>query len=105
MTVLRVFYQQGVKFNEDYYVSKHLPMVRGVFRSLGVRSIEIIKALPAGDGPMPTYQFIFSAYFDSESAVKAALHSPQIAPVLRDVPMFFEGSPEIMVGEVMGQAM
>ena len=105
MTVLRVLYKYGVKFDEGYYVSKHLPLVHEVFRSLGVRDIEVVKALPAGDGPVPPYQFVFSAYFDSEAAIKAALRSPQIAPVLRDVAKFYDGIPETLIGEVLSQPM
>jgi hypothetical protein len=36
--------------------------------------------------------------------VQAALHSPQIAPVLRDVSNFFPEAPEILIGEIMAQA-
>jgi hypothetical protein len=30
MTVLRVCYKYGVRFDEDYYVSKHLQLSAGV---------------------------------------------------------------------------
>ncbi len=96
MTVLRVLYKHGAKFDEDYYVSKHLPLVRSVFRSFGLRSIEVMKVSTMADGPTPVYQLIFSAYFDSEAAVQTALHSPQIAPVLRDVANFFPGAREFL---------
>jgi uncharacterized protein (TIGR02118 family) len=104
MTVLRVLYRHGVKFDEDYYVAKHLPLVRSVFQSFGLRSIEVMRVSTMPDLPTSTYQFIFSAYFDTQDAVQAALHSPQIAPVLRDVSNFFPEAPEILIGEIMAQA-
>jgi hypothetical protein len=42
--------------------------------------------------------------FDTQDAVQATLPCPQIASVLRDVSNFFPEAPEILIGEVVAQA-
>ena len=101
MTVLRVCYKHGVRFDEGYYISTHGPLVDAVMRPHGLRKVEIVKMTAAPDGSNPPYQVIFSAYFDSPSRLQAAMQDPRIGEVMGDIANFHDGAPDVMIGEVV----
>jgi hypothetical protein len=53
------------------------------------------------DGSKPQYQVIFSAYFESDSGLQNALQSRQMGGVLNDIQNFYDGMPDIFIGEVV----
>lgn len=101
MTVLRVCYKQGVRFDENYYVSKHLPLSAGVFGPHGLRNVEMVRLTKTADGSKLPYQVIFSAYFESGAELQNAMQSPQMGSVLNDIQNFYDGMPDVFIGEVV----
>ncbi len=101
MTVLRVCYKHGIRFDEDYYVSKHVPLAGSVMAPHGLKSVELVKVATTADGSKPPYQVIFSAYFESVAGLQNAMQSPQIGQVLGDIQNFYDGMPDILIGEVV----
>lgn len=101
MTVLRVCYKYGVRFDEKHYVSIHLPLAGSVMGPYGLKSVEMVKVTSTADGSKSPYQVIFTAYFESAAALQNALQSPQIAQVLADIPNFYDGMPDMLIGEVV----
>lgn len=101
MMVLRVCYKHGVRFDEGYYVSKHLPLAAAVLGPHGVKHVEMVKVNTTADGSKPPYQVIFSAYFESAAGVQNALQSPRMGEVLSDIQKFYDGMPDILIGEVV----
>ncbi len=101
MTVLRVCYKSGVRFDEAYYVSKHLPLVAEVMGPHGVTGVEMVKVTTTADGAKPPYQVIFSAYFESAAGVQNAMQAPRMGEVLGDIANFHDGMPEVLIGEVV----
>ncbi len=101
MTVLRVCYKYGVRFDEGYYFSKHLPLAGSVMGPLGVKNAEVVKVTTTADGSKPAYQLIFSGYFGSPASLQNALQDPQMGRVLSDVQNFYDGIPDILIGEVV----
>lgn len=101
MTVLRVCYKYGVRFDESYYVSKHLPLAGSVMGPHGVKSVEMVKVTAMADGSKPPYQVIFSAYFESAEGLQNAMKSPQMPNVLGDIQNFYDGMPDVFIGEVV----
>jgi uncharacterized protein (TIGR02118 family) len=102
MTVLRVCYKRGVPFDEKYYFEKHMPMAGAIMGSLGLKKTEIVKVSGSVPGFTAPYQYVFSAYFDSPAAVEACLQDPRMAQVLGDVPNYFRGETDVLVGETVG---
>jgi len=100
MTVLRVCYKHGVRFDQSYYTSKHLPLVSRIIGA-AVKKIEVVKMASAADGSAPPYQMMFSAYFDSPAALESAMQNPRMPEVLCDVKNFYDGMPDLLVGEVV----
>ena len=100
MAVLRVCYKHGVRFDEAYYVSKHLPLAKSIMGPHGVKSVEVVKLTAAADGSKPPYQLMFTVHFTSETGLSSALQSPQIQ-VLSDIVNFYDGTPDVLIGEVV----
>ena len=101
MTVLRVCYKHGVRFDEGYYLSKHLPLTAGVMGPHGVKSVEMVKVTTTADGSKPPYQVIFSAYFESAEGLQNAMQNPRMGEVLGDIQNFYDGMPDVLIGEVI----
>ena len=101
MAVLRVCYKQGVRFDEAYYVARHLPLAGGIMGPHGVTSVEVVKVKTAADGSKPPYQVMFTAHFASEAGLRDALQDPQMAQALDDIQNFYDGMPEFLIGEVI----
>jgi len=47
------------------------------------------------------YQYVFSAYFDSPADVERCMADPRMGQVLGDVPNYFKGETDVMVGETV----
>ncbi len=101
MTVLRVCYKHGVRFDEGYYISTHSPLVNAVMGPHGLKKVEMLKVTATPDGSNPPYQVIFSAYFDSAASLQAAMQDPRIGEVMGDIANFHDGAPDVMIGEVV----
>ncbi len=101
MTVLRVCYKQGVPFDEKYYYEKHIPLAAPIMAALGVRKSEVVKVSGSVPGFSSPYQYVFSAYFDSPAAVEQCMQDPRMGQVLGDVPNYFRGETDVMVGETI----
>lgn len=101
MTVLRVGYTSGVRFDHDYYVATHLPLASAVMGPHGIVNVEMATFGPNPDGSAPRYQVMFSAYFSSAAGLQAALSSPRIGEVLGDIANYYDGMPDMMIGEVV----
>jgi hypothetical protein len=44
---------------------------------------------------------MFSAYFDSPSALESARQNPRMPEVLADIKNFYDGMPDLLIGEVV----
>jgi uncharacterized protein (TIGR02118 family) len=102
MTVLRVCYRQGVPFDEKYYFDTHIPMAGAIMASLGVKKVEIVKVSGGVPGFSAPYQYVFSAYFDSSADLQRCMTDPKMDQVLGDVPNYFTGEQDVLVGETVG---
>jgi uncharacterized protein (TIGR02118 family) len=101
MNILRVCYKTGVRFDEVYYVAKHLPLAASICGPLGLKNVKVAKFWATPDGSKPPYQVMFSAYFDSAADIEKVLASPRIGEILGDIANYYDGTPDIMIGEVM----
>ncbi|MEO8259705.1 MAG: EthD family reductase [Acidobacteriota bacterium] len=101
MTVLRVCYKHGIRFDEAYYIGTHSPLVAAVMGPHGLKKAEMVRMAALPDGSNPPYQVIFSAYFDSPDRLQAAMQDPRIGEVMGDIANFHDGAPDVMIGEVV----
>ena len=99
--VLTVCYKHGVPFDEGYYTTTHAAILGRVWGPLGLERTEMRKLTAAADGSPPPYQVVWSGYFPSVQAVQAVLQNPASGEVVGDVPNYFQGAPDIFIGEVL----
>ena len=68
----------------------------------GLERLEVRKLTAAAGGSAPPYQIIFSVYFPSLEGFQAALQHATSAEVMNDIKNYYDGTPDIFFGEVVG---
>jgi uncharacterized protein (TIGR02118 family) len=90
----------GSRFDMDYYVDRHLKLVRERLAPMGMRSMTYIAeaALDPSAGPQ-TYRLVADLRFDDMEATRRALeaHGPETQT---DIANFTDVEPIILIGEV-----
>ncbi len=92
MTTIYVTYpgDATTRFDRDYYVQHHLPLVQASWGPYGLESTAAF--FPAG-GEASTIAVCVCEFRD-EAAVQAALAAPTTASVMADVPHFTDAKPQ-----------
>jgi uncharacterized protein (TIGR02118 family) len=98
VSVLKVCYKSGTRFDEQYYLSTHMPLAAAYFTPFGIKNVEVVRFHEVGGQP-PAYQVIITVHFASMAGVQQALSDPGLAKVLADVPNYYDGVPDVLVGE------
>ena len=91
MTTLYVTYpgDAATRFDRDYYVRHHLPLVMACWGSLGLDSCAAFWPADADAGTVA----IAECRFRDEAALRAALASPETPRVMADVARFTDSEP------------
>lgn len=91
MAVLVVTYPavDGGRFDGNYYVSTHMPLVEEKWRPLGLTGARAL--LPVGDSP--AYAAIAVIDFRDGAAIDRALGSPEAAEIFGDIANFTDLEP------------
>lgn len=87
------------KFDMDYYLSKHIPLVQARWADMGMSEIRAVKGVGTLDPKTPApYQVMALLRFDSKEAFDAA-GAKHGAEILGDIPNFTDVMPVIQVNE------
>jgi uncharacterized protein (TIGR02118 family) len=93
-----------LKFDMNYYLSDHMPLIEKAWGPFGMRSWSI-NQLPNPDpvtGQAPPYGVQTTIYFDTVDDFKKALGGPMAEECSNDVKKFSNVYPSIWVGEITG---
>jgi uncharacterized protein (TIGR02118 family) len=89
----------GSTFNMDYYVNRHMPMVRAKLGT-ACKSAAVEQGLGgATPGSPPAFSAMGHLYFDSVDAFQSAFGA-HAAAIIGDIPNFTNVQPTIQVSEV-----
>ena len=101
MIKVSVFYPNidGKKFNTDYYLNEHLPMVQEKLGNMVKGSAMEVGLAGAAPGLPPPYIVMGHLYFDSVEAFQAAF-GPHMQSIMGDIPNFTDTEPVIQISEV-----
>ena len=81
--------KDGARFDADYYVATHMPLVRDKWTQYGLVSATAL--MP--DGPNPAFLAVALLEFANAAARERCLGSPEAADVFGDVPNFTDIAP------------
>ncbi len=100
MTVVSVTYPRnsGTFFDLDYYIHKHLPMVKALLTPSGLKEVELLRGAGKLDGSPDNNQMTALLRFASsaDAHLSFAQHGQQIAD---DIPNFTDVKAVIHVNE------
>lgn len=92
-------YSDGAAFDLDYYVTKHVPMVRGLLGA-ACKGAEVDSGLAGGDpGQPPAFATIGHLLFDSVEEFQGAF-APHAGQILGDIPNYTAIAPVIQISDV-----
>ncbi len=98
---LQVLYPtaNGTTFDHDYYLSKHMDIVHEHMGQHVERSV-VTKGLAGGPNVPAGYHAIATFVFADQAALDAGMAAS--GPAVKDIPNFYSGEPQVLVGEVTG---
>ena len=91
--------EAGKKFDLEYYVKTHLPMVREKFGPFGLKKTEVDKAIEGLGGVTPPFFAIGYLYFDTLSDFHKGFAAIG-AEIIANISMYTDVTPMIQISEV-----
>ena len=99
MIKVGVFYPQSKKFDWDYYLNKHTPMLQKLLGS-ALKKVNIEKGIAGGaPGTAATFGTICNLHFDSVEAFQAAF-GPHAGEIMGDIANYTDAQPVVQISEV-----
>ena len=101
MVKVSIFYpnQSGTKFNMNYYVDQHMPMVRRLLES-ALKAV-LVELGICGEKPGSPAPYIATGHllFESLQAYQASF-APHAKEIIEDIPKYTNSSPLVQISEV-----
>ncbi len=85
-------------FDEQYYVTKHMPLVESRFGSLGMRGFQLLRGASSLDGGSPAFAVIAQLTFESLGHLQHALQTHG-AEIMGDIPNFTNVQPLLQINQ------
>jgi len=100
MILVTVMYPPAAKFNTDYYLKTHMPLVTDRWTPHGLKSAQAVKGIAKGDGSAPDYQIAALLTFGSMDEFKAAGKASG-KEIFADIVNFSDTQPTVQINEVL----
>ncbi|KAK6434743.1 hypothetical protein LTR95_009071 [Oleoguttula sp. CCFEE 5521] len=92
-----VLYPKGCKFDMNYYLTSHMPLVKKHWGPAGLKSYKVIQFPDDAD-----YSVQATLEWGSKAEFDKAAGGEHTAEIMGDVPNFSDGKPILITGEVTG---
>lgn len=98
MVLVSVMYPAGGRFDMDYYLGHHMPLVRERWSSFGLHEAKIVRGVSTPDGGEAPYQVMALLTWESADAFQkaAAAHG---AEIFGDIPKFTDRQAQVQINE------
>lgn len=93
---------EGARFDFDYYVGTHLPLVAEKWAGAGLEGAEALRGAGTPDGKEAPFLAIALLRFRSIDDFRAAAGGEAGAAIFRDIPNFTDVRPVVQVNEPIG---
>ena len=93
--------EEGKKFDFDYYLNKHLPMVQGLLSPMGMQKSEAEKGVSSADPSQPApFVAVGHLFFETTDQVHAAF-SAHGREIMGDIKNYTDIQPTFQIAEVL----
>jgi len=93
--------EEGKKFDFDYYLNTHLPMVQGLLEPMGLVKGEVEKGVSGADPSKPApFVLVAHLFFETTEEVHAAF-TTNGGQIMGDIKNFTDISPTFQISEVL----
>jgi uncharacterized protein (TIGR02118 family) len=98
--IVSVMYQvgPGQKFDLDYYMKTHVPMVGRLMGPAGLKSAQVLQGTGTPDGKQAGFHIMALLEFESAAAFKAAADAHGTA-IFGDIPNFTDVKPAVQFND------
>jgi uncharacterized protein (TIGR02118 family) len=91
--------QEGVKFDFDYYRTKHIALVKRLLKPFGLIKTEVDKGISGGGQQSAPYICIGHLYFETKDGYDRG--TAEMGPIIRgDIPNFTNVTPIRQISEI-----
>ena len=99
MIKVGVFYPLTKKFDWDYYLNRHTPLIQKLLAP-ALKKVDIEKGIAGGaPGTAATYQTVCNLHFDSVEVFQTAF-APHASAIMADIANYTDAQPIVQIGEV-----
>jgi uncharacterized protein (TIGR02118 family) len=100
--ILSVIYQlqPGQKFDVDYYMKTHIPLVQNRLKNLGLKGVQVLHGT-GSPGGAPPVKLIALLEFESLQSFQNGMEKHG-AEIMGDVPKFTDTQPQIQFNDKLG---
>lgn len=92
-------YTESARFDLDYYVKKHMPLVASRGQDLGLQSYQVLRGLEVGG--KPAYHVVAHLIVSSVQAFQSGMETHG-AEIMGDIPNYTDIRPVIQFSETVG---
>ncbi|KAI1174383.1 hypothetical protein F4777DRAFT_388840 [Nemania sp. FL0916] len=96
--IVTVIYPADTKFDMDYYLATHMPLVEKIWKSHGLKGWKIAHYT----SPETPHSVQAWLEWESKEHSEMGMASPEVATIFEDVPKFSDKTPIILSGEMTG---
>ena len=102
MIVVTVMYPntEGSRFDLDYYMKKHMPLVASRGQDIGLQSYQVMRGTGAPGGGKPAYRVMTNLTVSSLQAFQSGMETHG-AEIMGDIPNFTDLRPAIQISETV----
>ncbi len=91
--------ESGKKFDMDYYLNKHIPMVNTILGNLGLVRTEVDKGIAGLEqGSPPPFVAIGYLYYENMDAFQKCMTKAD--ELMADIPNFTDIQPQMQISEI-----
>ena len=91
--------EEGKKFDMDYYLDKHVSLVKNLLNNLGLERVEVDKGIAGLEpGSPPPFVAIGYLYYEDMDAFQKCMTKAD--ELMSDMPNFTDVQPQIQISEI-----
>lgn len=92
--------QEGRRFDLEYYMKRHVPLVKSLLEPFRLKDVEVTQGLASGSGSPPPYHVVTHLVFDEIEDFQRGMKENQ-AMIAADIPVYTDITPVYQIGRIL----